>query len=103
MRRRDFLSTFSVATVTLRTYVARAQQAAKPARLGYLAMDLSAGDPSHREAFLQGLRDLGYIEGRNLVIEYRDAQGKPERFPALVAELVALKVDVILAPGGTLG
>jgi putative ABC transport system substrate-binding protein len=51
-----------------------------------------------QEAFLQGLRDLGYVEGRNLVIEYRDAGGKFERLPALAAELVALKVDVILAP-----
>ena len=102
MRRRDFLSTFLAAAVTLRTYVARAQQAAKPARLGYLALDLTAG-ASRREAFLQGLRDLGYAEGRNLVIEYRDAQGTPERFPVLAAELVALEVDVILAGGGTLG
>ncbi len=52
------------------------------------------------EAFLQGLRDLGYLEGRNVVIEIRDAEGKLERLPALAAELVALKVDVILA-GGT--
>jgi putative ABC transport system substrate-binding protein len=54
-----------------------------------------------REAFLQGLRDLGYVESRNLVIEIRSAEGKLERLPALAAELVALKVDVILA-GGTL-
>jgi putative ABC transport system substrate-binding protein len=53
-----------------------------------------------QEAFLQGLRDLGYTEGRNVVIEYRDAEGKLERLPALAAELVALKVDVIVA-GGT--
>jgi putative ABC transport system substrate-binding protein len=50
------------------------------------------------EAFRQGLRDLGYVDGRNLVIDYRDAEGKFERLPALAAELVALKVDVILAP-----
>jgi putative ABC transport system substrate-binding protein len=48
------------------------------------------------EAFRQGLRDLGYVEGRNVVIEYRDAEGKLERFPALAAALVALKVDVIV-------
>ena len=52
-----------------------------------------------QEAFRQGLRDLGYVEGRNLVIEYRDAEGKVERLPALAAELVALKVDVIVASG----
>jgi len=52
-----------------------------------------------RDAFLQGLRDLGYVEGRNIVIEYRDAERKLERLPALAAELVALKVDVIVASG----
>jgi putative tryptophan/tyrosine transport system substrate-binding protein len=51
-----------------------------------------------REAFLQGLRDLGYVEGRNVVMEYRFAEGKLERYPALAAELVALKVDAIVAP-----
>jgi len=60
---------------------------------------MAASPPHVREAFLQGLRDLGYVEGRNVVIEYRDAEGKSERFPALAAELVALKVDVIVAPG----
>src|SRR2546426_8671219 len=78
---------------------AEAQQAAKIARIGYLALNL-APTPHLREAFLQGLRDLGYVEGRNVVIEYRDAEGKFERLPALAAELVALKVDVIVA-GGT--
>ncbi len=76
---------------------AEAQQATKLARIGYLANSL-AGDPQLPEAFRQGLHDLGYVEGRNVVIEYRDAEGKPERFPALAAELVALKVDVIVAP-----
>src|SRR5438045_8704226 len=66
-------------------------------------MDIAGADPSPRNNFLQALRDLGYIEGRNLVIEYRDAEGKPERFPALAAELVALNLDVIVAGGGTLG
>ena len=81
---------------------AEVQQAAKVARIGYLSPDLAAS-PHLRDAFLQGLRDLGYVEGRNVVIEYRDAEGKLERLPALAAELVALKVDVILAEGGTLG
>jgi putative tryptophan/tyrosine transport system substrate-binding protein len=73
-----------------------AQQAAKIARIGYLAGDL-AGSPQLPEAFRQGLRDLGYVEGRNVVIETRDAEGKRERLPALAAELVALRIDVILA------
>ena len=76
---------------------AEAQQAGKVARIGFLATNPAAGDPHLREAFRQGLRDLGYVEGRNLVIEYRDAEGKLERLPALAAELVALKVDVIVA------
>ena len=81
---------------------AEAQQAAKVARIGYLEGNLAA-NPHLREAFRQGLRDLGYVEGRNVVIEYRSAEGKFERFPALAAELVALKVDVIVAAQGTLG
>jgi putative ABC transport system substrate-binding protein len=81
---------------------AEAQQAAKIARIGYLAANLAGGPLAGHEAFLQGLRDLGYVEGRNVVIEYRDAGGKDERLPALAAELVALKVDVIVAAAGTL-
>jgi ABC-type uncharacterized transport system substrate-binding protein len=75
---------------------AEAQQAAKVARIGILTVNLAAA-PHLTEAFLQGLRDLGYVEGRNVAIEYRDAGGKVERLPALAAELVALKVDVIMA------
>ena len=51
------------------------------------------------EAFRQGLKDLGYLEGKNIVIEFRYAQGKPEHIPGLVAELVKLKVDVLISPG----
>src|SRR5438093_10934544 len=79
---------------------AGAQQAATAARIGYLATDLAA-NLHLREAFRQGLRDLGYVEGRNVVIEYRDAEGKYERLPSFAAELVALKVDVIVTGGGT--
>ena len=74
---------------------AEAQQPTKIARIGYLASNLTNQSPL--EAFRQGLRDLGYDEGRNVVIEYRDAQGKLEPLPALAVELVALKVDVIVA------
>jgi putative ABC transport system substrate-binding protein len=73
----------------------QAQQPAKVARLGILGAGSATG--ARLEAFIQGLRDLGYVEGRNLVIEYRNHEGKEERLPALAAELVALKVDVILA------
>jgi putative tryptophan/tyrosine transport system substrate-binding protein len=97
MDRRRFLLT-SLAGALAAPLAAEAQQAAKIARIGWLG-DRPAGNPHLREAFLQGLRDLGYVEGRNLVIEYRSAEGKYERFPARAAELVALKVDVIVAPG----
>jgi len=76
-------------------HAAEAQQAAKVARLGFLALNLAANPPLP-EAFRQGLRDLGHVEGRNVVIEYRDAEGKYDRFPALAAELVAIKVEVIV-------
>jgi len=75
---------------------AEAQQATKVARIGYLATNLTAS-PHLLEAFRQGLRELGYVEGHNVVIEYRDAGGKSERLPTLAAELVARKVDVIVS------
>jgi putative ABC transport system substrate-binding protein len=99
MERRAFLSVIAGGLLAA-PLATEAQQAAKIARIGYLSLD-AATSAGNREAFLQGLRDLGYVEGRNVVIQYRDAEGKPERLPALAAELVALKVDVILA-GGTL-
>jgi putative ABC transport system substrate-binding protein len=98
MERRTFMAMLT-GGIVVAPFAAEAQQAAKIARIGYLAANLAA-NPHLKEAFLQGLRDLGYVEGRNVVIEYRDAEGKLERLPALAAELVALKVDVILA-GGT--
>jgi putative ABC transport system substrate-binding protein len=86
--RRAFIGTLASALLAA-PLAAEAQQAAKVARIGYLG-NSPAALPHLREAFLQGLRDLGYVEGRNLVIEYRYAEGKLERFPALAAELVAL-------------
>jgi ABC-type uncharacterized transport system substrate-binding protein len=96
MDRRVFLSSLGFVTLAA-PLAAEAQQAAKVARIGLLTTNLSTS-PHLRDAFRQELRDLGYVEGRNLVIEYRDAEGKFERLPALAAELVALKVDVIVAP-----
>jgi putative ABC transport system substrate-binding protein len=95
--RRSFIGTVTIGLLAA-PLATEAQQAAKTARIGYLGPNLATG-PHLRAAFLQGLRDLGYVEGRNLVMEYRDAEGKFERFPVLAAELVALKVDVIVAPG----
>jgi putative ABC transport system substrate-binding protein len=73
----------------------QAQPAGKVYRIGFLAF--SPPDPSLDGAFRQGLRDLGYVEGRNLVIEYRSAYGQMNRLPDRAAELVALKVDLIVA------
>ena len=75
-----------------------AQQATKTAQIGLLGNSQSA-NPGYREAFRQRLRELGYTDGKNLVIEYRWAEGKSERYPALAAELVSLKVDVIVTAG----
>jgi putative ABC transport system substrate-binding protein len=96
MDRRAFIGTLAGGLLAA-PLAAGAQQAAKAARIGYLATNLAANARLH-EAFRQGLRDLGYVEGRNVVIEVRDAEGRNERFPALAAEVVALKVDVIVAP-----
>jgi putative tryptophan/tyrosine transport system substrate-binding protein len=98
MERRTFLAMLPGAL--LAAPLAAEAQEAKVARIGLLAGNL-ASNPHLPEAFRQGLRDLGYVEGRNVVIEYRDAEGKLERLPALAAELVALKVDVIFVGGGT--
>jgi putative ABC transport system substrate-binding protein len=81
---------------------AEAQPAPMVPRIGYLALNLKSADPRLREAFLRGLRDLGHVEGRTFLIEYRDAEGKTERLPGLAAELVALKVDIIVSAAGTL-
>jgi len=99
MRRREVILALGGAAAWPIT--GRAQRAVKVARIGYLSTNL-ASSPHHHEAFRQGLRDLGYVEGRNIVVEYRDAEGKVERHPALVAELIALKVDVIIVAGSTL-
>jgi ABC-type uncharacterized transport system substrate-binding protein len=97
MDRRAFISGITAGLLAA-PLAAEAQPEVKIARIGYLSGNL-ASNSRLREAFLQGLRDLGYVEGRNVVIEYRDAEGKLERLPALAAELVALKVDVIVAGG----
>ena len=83
-------------------FPAEAQQAGKVYRIGYLRV--GKGSPTAAPdniAFRQGLRELGYVEGQNLVIEYRYAEGKKERLPDLAAELVRLKVDVIVTSGST--
>ena len=103
MKRREFIDLIGGTAVSavLWPLAARAQQKSMP-----VVGVLGSGPPDLNEpnisAFRQGLAGLGYVEGRNILIEYRWAEGKPERFPVLAAELVALKVDVILTAGGTL-
>jgi len=84
------------------SFPAQAQQAGKVYRVGLLRF--GKGGPTTSATYMglrQGLRELGYVEGQNLVIEYRSAEGKPERRPEIAAELVRLKVDVIVTPGVT--
>src|SRR6266849_3343373 len=76
---------------------ADAQPSAKVARIGYLLGTTREQEQPVEEAFLEGMRALGYVEGQNLVMEYRGAEGQYERLPDLAAELVRLQVDVLLA------
>ena len=76
-----------------------AQQAAKVPRLGLLIPGSSSAFAPRIEAFRHGLRDLGYVEGRNITIEYRFAEGQDDRLPALVAELIRLHVDIMVTDG----
>src|SRR5215469_18278646 len=78
---------------------AEAQQPKKVPRIGYLTADSLSASSTRTEAFRQGLRELGYIEGKNIVVEWRSADGKLDRLLTLAAELVRLKVDVIVTGG----
>ena len=80
--------------------IAEAQQPKKVPRIGYLSSADPATDSSRAEAIRRALRELGYIEGQNIAIEYRYAEGKLDRYPELAAELVRLKVDIIVVAGG---
>jgi putative ABC transport system substrate-binding protein len=79
--------------------IATAQQPTKIPRIGYLGGISPSSNPARIEAFRQGLRELGYIEGKNIVIEWRHHEGKLDRLPALAAELARLKVDIIITVG----
>src|SRR5260370_40542060 len=76
-----------------------AQVTAKVPRIGFLSIGSPTEVTRQLEAFRQGLREVGYVEGRTIAIEYRLSEGRPERLPALAAELVRLKVDVIVTGG----
>jgi len=99
MNRRDaVLALIALAAAPL---ASEAQRPAKVYRIGYLGMTPPTPRDPVWEAFVQGLRERGYVEGQNLVIERRFAEGKIERLPEAAAELVALRVDLIFTAGGT--
>ena len=92
-----FLAVFLVGCAA----VAEAQQPKKIPRIGYLSGVDPARESARAEAFRLALRELGYIEGQNVAIEYRYAEGKRDRYSELAAELVRLKVDIIVGPSGS--
>ena len=89
-----------VVTLAICGAVAQGQQSAKIHRIGILSPTSAFAQSARVEAFRRRLREIGYVEGKNIVIEYRYAEGKRERFPDLAAELVRLKVDVIVTASG---
>jgi putative ABC transport system substrate-binding protein len=103
--RREFLRAATLAGTAgflgLGSEAAQAQQPTKIPRIGYLTATSLSVNSARIEAFRQGLRELGYVEGKNIVIEWRSAEGKRDHLPALAAELVRLKVDVIVTAGAS--
>lgn len=97
MKRREFI--FALVGVTGWPLVSRAQQAGKVYRIGILETIPAAQNAANLDGLRKGLRKLGYVEGQNLVIEYRSAEGHAERFPDMASELLRLKVDVIVTRG----
>jgi putative ABC transport system substrate-binding protein len=100
MRKAGVLSILFVVVLLAVSVIAEAQQPKKVYRIGYLTPTEPANESIRSEAMRLALRELGYIEGQNIAIEYRYAESKPDRLPALAAELVRLKVDIILVTGG---
>ena len=98
MNRLVFISTLAGGLLAA-PLAAQAQQAGKVYRIGILEAIPAAQNAANLDALRRGLRDLGYVEGRNLIIEYRSADGHAERFPALASELVRLKVDLMVTRG----
>jgi ABC-type uncharacterized transport system substrate-binding protein len=92
---------FLCALLLALSFPAEAQQPKSVARIGYLSVLSSSSDSTRIDAFRQGLRELGYVEGQNIAIESRHADGKLDRLPDLAGELVRLKVDVIVVGGST--
>ena len=88
-----------IMTVVACWAIAEAQQSTKVPRIGFLSAASTSAIAARIEGFRHGLRELGYIEGKNVVVEWPSADGKPDRLPTLAAELVRLKVDIIVTAG----
>jgi putative tryptophan/tyrosine transport system substrate-binding protein len=89
-----------IALALASVHLAEAQQPTKIPRIGYIDGGFPSTNAARIDAFRQGLREHGYMEGKNIVVEYRHAEGKLDRLPTLLAELLRLKVEVIVAGGG---
>ena len=100
MRKAGVFSILFVVVLLVVTGIAEAQQPKKVHRIGYLSSVDTARESARSEALRAGLRELGYIEGQSIAIEYRYAETKRDRYPDLAAELVRLKVDIIVVAGG---
>jgi ABC-type uncharacterized transport system substrate-binding protein len=99
MRRRDFIKVIAGATAVCPLVVRAQQQVGKVFHIGVLEQTSQALNSANLDAFRQGLLKSGYVEGQNLVIEYRSGDGREERFPNLAIELARLNVDLILTRG----
>jgi ABC-type uncharacterized transport system substrate-binding protein len=97
MRRREFIALLGGAATW--PLAANAQQQSRIPRVGFLGNSTAALEENLVQPFRDGLRELGYLEGHNILIEYRWAEGNYEQFPNLIAELIALKVDVLVTAG----
>jgi putative ABC transport system substrate-binding protein len=100
IQNRKWVGIFAIVLILVGGVETRAQQQKKVPRIGYLSALEPARESARSKAIRLGLRELGYIEGQNLAIEYRYAEGKSNRAPELAAELVRLKVDIIVVAGG---
>ena len=100
MKKAGVLSILFVVILLAVGVIAEAQQPKKVPRIGYLSNSNPATESTRAEAIRQALRERGYMEGQNIAIEYRYAEGKVDRFSELAADLVRLKVDIIVVSGG---
>jgi putative ABC transport system substrate-binding protein len=101
MARKTIIVVWLIALALASFRLAGAQQVGKVPRVGFLGAATAFAVAARVEAFRQGLRELGYVEGKNIVIQWRFAEGKVDRLPALIADLARIKVEVIVTAGGT--